>query len=86
MLRREGASKVRVLVVDDEEFLRSIIRERLEIAGYIREDRHPGRGPEQGREAYGRGVRGDRPPPREGSRDPRTEHSQFRRDRHPAPQ
>ena len=32
---REGASKVRVLVVDDEEFLRSIVRERLEIAGYI---------------------------------------------------
>lgn len=33
-LAREGASQVRVLVVDDEEFLRSIVRERLEIAGY----------------------------------------------------
>ena len=31
---RGGASGVRVLVVDDEEFLRSIVRERLEIAGY----------------------------------------------------
>ncbi|HEX2709577.1 MAG TPA: HD domain-containing phosphohydrolase [Candidatus Deferrimicrobium sp.] len=31
---REGASKLRVLVVDDEEFLRSIVRERLEISGY----------------------------------------------------
>ena len=31
---REGAVKVRVLVVDDEEFLRSFVRERLEIAGY----------------------------------------------------
>jgi response regulator RpfG family c-di-GMP phosphodiesterase len=31
---KEGARKVRVLVVDDEEFLRSIVRERLEIAGY----------------------------------------------------
>ena len=31
---REGASKGRVLVVDDEEFLRSFVRERLEIAGY----------------------------------------------------
>jgi response regulator RpfG family c-di-GMP phosphodiesterase len=30
----EGAAKLRVLVVDDEEFLRSIVRERLEIAGY----------------------------------------------------
>jgi response regulator RpfG family c-di-GMP phosphodiesterase len=29
-----GAAKVRILVVDDEEFLRSIVRERLEIAGY----------------------------------------------------
>ncbi|MBP2684555.1 MAG: response regulator, partial [Deltaproteobacteria bacterium] len=29
-----GAAKIRVLVVDDEEFLRSIVRERLEIAGY----------------------------------------------------
>ena len=35
---REDASKVRVLVVDDEEFLRSIVRERLEIAGYIVEE------------------------------------------------
>ena len=35
---REGVSKVRVLVVDDEEFLRSIVRERLEIAGYIVEE------------------------------------------------
>lgn len=35
---REGASKVRILVVDDEEFLRSIIRERLEIAGYSVEE------------------------------------------------
>jgi len=33
-----GASKVRVLVVDDEEFLRSIVRERLEIAGYSVEE------------------------------------------------
>jgi response regulator RpfG family c-di-GMP phosphodiesterase len=35
---REGAAKVRVLVVDDEEFLRSIVRERLEIAGYSVEE------------------------------------------------
>ncbi|HEY6008462.1 MAG TPA: HD domain-containing phosphohydrolase [Geobacteraceae bacterium] len=35
---REGASKIRVLVVDDEEFLRSIVRERLELAGYIVEE------------------------------------------------
>lgn len=35
---RESASKVRVLVVDDEEFLRSIVRERLEIAGYSVEE------------------------------------------------
>ncbi len=35
---RESASKVRILVVDDEEFLRSIIRERLEIAGYSVEE------------------------------------------------
>jgi response regulator RpfG family c-di-GMP phosphodiesterase len=35
---REDASKVRVLVVDDEEFLRSIVRERLEIAGYFVEE------------------------------------------------
>jgi len=34
----EVASKVRVLVVDDEEFLRSIVRERLEIAGYSVEE------------------------------------------------
>jgi len=30
--------KIRVLVVDDEEFLRSIVRERLEIAGYSVEE------------------------------------------------
>jgi response regulator RpfG family c-di-GMP phosphodiesterase len=35
---REGVAKVRVLVVDDEEFLRSIVRERLEIAGYSVEE------------------------------------------------
>jgi response regulator RpfG family c-di-GMP phosphodiesterase len=35
---REGASTVRILVVDDEEFLRSIVRERLEIAGYSVEE------------------------------------------------
>jgi response regulator RpfG family c-di-GMP phosphodiesterase len=35
---REGAATVRVLVVDDEEFLRSIVRERLEIAGYSVEE------------------------------------------------
>jgi len=35
---REGASKVRILVVDDEEFLRSIVRERLVIAGYSVEE------------------------------------------------
>jgi len=34
----EGDAKVRVLVVDDEEFLRSIVRERLEIAGYSVEE------------------------------------------------
>jgi response regulator RpfG family c-di-GMP phosphodiesterase len=34
----EDAAKVRVLVVDDEEFLRSIVRERLEIAGYSVEE------------------------------------------------
>ena len=33
-----GAQKIRVLVVDDEEFLRSIVRERLEIAGYSVEE------------------------------------------------
>jgi response regulator RpfG family c-di-GMP phosphodiesterase len=32
---KKGAAKIRVLVVDDEEFLRSIVRERLEIAGYL---------------------------------------------------
>jgi len=40
---REGAVKVRVLVVDDEEFLRSIVRERLEIAGYIVEEASNGK-------------------------------------------
>jgi response regulator RpfG family c-di-GMP phosphodiesterase len=35
---RKGAAKVRVLVVDDEEFLRAIVRERLEIAGYFVEE------------------------------------------------
>jgi len=35
---KESAAKVRVLVVDDEEFLRSIVRERLEIAGYSVEE------------------------------------------------
>jgi response regulator RpfG family c-di-GMP phosphodiesterase len=35
---RQDASKVCVLVVDDEEFLRSIVRERLEIAGYFVEE------------------------------------------------
>ncbi len=34
----EAAPKIRVLVVDDEEFLRSIVRERLEIAGYSVEE------------------------------------------------
>jgi len=34
----DSASKVRVLVVDDEDFLRSIVRERLEIAGYSVEE------------------------------------------------
>ena len=33
-----GGAPVRVLVVDDEEFLRSIVRERLEIAGYSVEE------------------------------------------------
>lgn len=33
-----GAAKIRILVVDDEEFLRSIVRERLEIAGYSVEE------------------------------------------------
>jgi response regulator RpfG family c-di-GMP phosphodiesterase len=40
---REDASKVRVLVVDDEEFLRSIVRERLEIAGYSVEEASNGK-------------------------------------------
>ena len=40
---REGASQVRVLVVDDEEFLRSIVRERLEIAGYSVEEASNGK-------------------------------------------
>ncbi|HLN90820.1 MAG TPA: HD domain-containing phosphohydrolase, partial [Patescibacteria group bacterium] len=40
---REGAPKVRVLVVDDEEFLRSIVRERLEIAGYSVEEASNGK-------------------------------------------
>ncbi|MDD5763253.1 MAG: response regulator, partial [bacterium] len=35
---RKGGAKIRVLVVDDEEFLRSIVRERLEIAGYSVEE------------------------------------------------
>jgi response regulator RpfG family c-di-GMP phosphodiesterase len=34
----KGDATVRVLVVDDEEFLRSIVRERLEIAGYFVEE------------------------------------------------
>jgi response regulator RpfG family c-di-GMP phosphodiesterase len=38
----EVAAKVRVLVVDDEEFLRSIVRERLEIAGYSVEEASDG--------------------------------------------
>jgi putative two-component system response regulator len=40
---REGAPKDRVLVVDDEEFLRSIVRERLEIAGYSVEEASNGK-------------------------------------------
>jgi response regulator RpfG family c-di-GMP phosphodiesterase len=40
---REVAAKVRVLVVDDEEFLRSIVRERLEIAGYSVEEASDGK-------------------------------------------
>lgn len=39
---REGASQVRVLVVDDEEVLRSIVRERLEIVGYNVEEASDG--------------------------------------------
>ena len=38
-----------------------------------REDRRPGGGPEQAREAHGRGVRGDRPPPRDRGPHPRTD-------------
>jgi putative two-component system response regulator len=38
-----GAAKIRVLVVDDEEFLRSIVRERLEIAGYSVEEASNGK-------------------------------------------
>ena len=40
---KEGATKVRVLVVDDEEFLRAIVRERLEIAGYFVEEASNGK-------------------------------------------
>ena len=40
---RDGAAKTRVLVVDDEEFLRSIVRERLEIAGYSVEEASDGK-------------------------------------------
>ena len=39
----KGDAKVRVLVVDDEEFLRSIVRERLEIAGYSVEEASNGK-------------------------------------------
>lgn len=39
----KDAAKVRVLVVDDEEFLRSIVRERLEIAGYSVEEASNGK-------------------------------------------
>src|SRR5512140_3948578 len=35
---RKSGAQIRVLVVDDEEFLRSIVRERLEIAGYSVEE------------------------------------------------
>lgn len=35
---KKSPSTIRVLVVDDEEFLRSIVRERLEIAGYFVEE------------------------------------------------
>jgi len=34
----EVGAKIRILVVDDEEFVRSIVRERLEIAGYSVEE------------------------------------------------
>jgi response regulator RpfG family c-di-GMP phosphodiesterase len=37
-----GTSKIRILVVDDEEFLRAIVRERLEIAGYSVEEAQNG--------------------------------------------
>ena len=40
---KEGAPKTRVLVVDDEEFLRSIVRERLEIAGFYVEEASDGK-------------------------------------------
>jgi len=40
---KEGAPKTRVLVVDDEEFLRSIVRERLEIAGFYVEEASNGK-------------------------------------------
>jgi response regulator RpfG family c-di-GMP phosphodiesterase len=40
---REGASKVRVLVVDDEELIRYIAREHLETAGYIVEEASNGK-------------------------------------------
>ncbi|MGE5284354.1 MAG: HD domain-containing phosphohydrolase [Actinomycetota bacterium] len=40
---RGAAPKIRVLVVDDEEFLRSIVRERLEIAGYSVEEASNGK-------------------------------------------
>ena len=39
----EAGAKIRVLVVDDEEFLRSIVRERLEIAGYSVEEASNGK-------------------------------------------
>lgn len=40
---KESALKARVLVVDDEEFIRSFVRERLEIAGYIVEEASNGK-------------------------------------------
>ena len=40
---REGAVKGRVLVVDDEELIRYIVREHLEIAGYIVEEASNGK-------------------------------------------
>jgi len=39
----KGDATVRVLVVDDEEFLRAIVRERLEIAGYSVEEASNGK-------------------------------------------